>query len=275
MSENPVNCWKPLRAEALQRSEQSQARQVEKSSDWAISSQADAKAPEGSTTRASRLTPRAQALYSQGLTVRQIEKEIGVPSRTISRWLRESGVTMRKPGETAKTQRLTSQELQRLYVQEDKSAEAIAVMWGVTPVTVRKKLREFGIQVRESNKGRKFGPEMGEKISKALKGRFVGSNNPNWRGSDVKEYRRMRTTYEAKQWSQMVKERDGWKCVKCGSVNDLQSHHIKRWRANKAHRFDISNGMTLCRPCHADEHREEIKLWVTSKAPRVQGTLHG
>jgi 5-methylcytosine-specific restriction endonuclease McrA len=49
-----------------------------------------------------------------------------------------------------------------------------------------------------------------------------------------------------------VLERDGWRCQKCGSLENLQVHHkIKRsQQGNDA----LENLVTLCAYCHMAEH---------------------
>jgi 5-methylcytosine-specific restriction endonuclease McrA len=49
-----------------------------------------------------------------------------------------------------------------------------------------------------------------------------------------------------------VLKRDGKKCMMpgCKSKNRLQVHHIKKWANAHALRYEISNGITLCKKCH-------------------------
>jgi len=49
-----------------------------------------------------------------------------------------------------------------------------------------------------------------------------------------------------------VLERDGWRCQKCGSLENLQVHHrIKRsQQGNDA----LGNLVSLCAHCHLEEH---------------------
>lgn len=63
-----------------------------------------------------------------------------------------------------------------------------------------------------------------------------------------------RNSSRYKEWRKAVFERDGFHCVKCGTKKDLQAHHIKPWKNNKALRYEVSNGMILCRKCHLKEH---------------------
>lgn len=52
-------------------------------------------------------------------------------------------------------------------------------------------------------------------------------------------------------WSKAVRERDGHKCVLCGSVKTPQAHH---WYFTKAQgnntRWEVDNGVCLCYACH-------------------------
>jgi len=69
-------------------------------------------------------------------------------------------------------------------------------------------------------------------------------------------------------WRDKIRERDKNKCVKCGCEKDLTVHHryvtmydfVKKYGFNKEGIysdnmfFDVNNGETLCRSCHAKEH---------------------
>lgn len=64
-------------------------------------------------------------------------------------------------------------------------------------------------------------------------------------------YSEKRTSVLAAQWALKVKERDDFKCQECGCENDLTSHHIISWKDNEKKRFELENGVTLCRSCHS------------------------
>ena len=57
-----------------------------------------------------------------------------------------------------------------------------------------------------------------------------------------------------KQWRAAVFKRDSYTCRDCCSTKNIQAHHIKSWKNNKELRYDIDNGITLCRACHLKAH---------------------
>ena len=63
-----------------------------------------------------------------------------------------------------------------------------------------------------------------------------------------------RNSTRYREWRTNVFERDNFRCVKCGTRKDLQAHHIKTWKRSKELRYDITNGVTLCRKCHLEAH---------------------
>lgn len=54
-------------------------------------------------------------------------------------------------------------------------------------------------------------------------------------------------------WRKLVLRRDRHRCRACGSEAALDAAHIRR-RGLRATRWLISNGLTLCRDCHAKFH---------------------
>jgi hypothetical protein len=80
------------------------------------------------------------------------------------------------------------------------------------------------------------------------------ANRKKFRGSRDYKYP------EYKAWRTAVKTRDGNMCQwpGCCSRNRLEVHHIKTWRKHPLLRFCITNGITLCKTCHASiKGREE------------------
>jgi 5-methylcytosine-specific restriction endonuclease McrA len=67
-----------------------------------------------------------------------------------------------------------------------------------------------------------------------------------------------------RQLIKAVLERDGWRCQKCGTLENLQVHHkIKRSQLGND---SLDNLVTLCVYCHLAEHGQ---LFYTVPAARV------
>lgn len=69
-------------------------------------------------------------------------------------------------------------------------------------------------------------------------------------------------------WRDKVKELAGYKCERCGSTDDLHSHHIIK-RTYMPTRWLLANGICLCMGCHGIAHKDErfFKLWVKPIRP--------
>ena len=66
--------------------------------------------------------------------------------------------------------------------------------------------------------------------------------------------RKDRNCNKSKDWIKEVIKRDNFKCQKCGTDKKLVAHHIVGWHESIELRFDIKNGLTLCRSCHMEHH---------------------
>ena len=63
--------------------------------------------------------------------------------------------------------------------------------------------------------------------------------------------RRIRYSKKMQLWRKAVFDRDDYTCQICGIRGTyLEADHIKRFAEYPELRFEISNGRTLCRPCH-------------------------
>ena len=53
-------------------------------------------------------------------------------------------------------------------------------------------------------------------------------------------------------WRKAVFDRDDHTCQFCGysKSGSLNAHHIDSWSTHKSERFNVDNGVTLCKPCH-------------------------
>lgn len=102
-----------------------------------------------------------------------------------------------------------------------------------------------------------------------MKGRYVGEKSPNYREGS----RRDRTGYwsvEYKEWRKAVFERDGYLCQECGFHGYLHAHHIKGYAHHPDLRYEVSNGVTLCKNCHKTKHGEILKNRKPRKSPKAE-----
>lgn len=79
-----------------------------------------------------------------------------------------------------------------------------------------------------------------------------GSNSHFWKGGATDKNKLIRESYEGNFWRKSVFKRDNYICQCCGDDKggNLQAHHIENFRDNEDLRFDIENGITLCKNCH-------------------------
>lgn len=75
-------------------------------------------------------------------------------------------------------------------------------------------------------------------------------NHWNWKGGITKPNHRARTNTAYRHWQKAVFERDGFTCQNCGSKEKLEAHHILGFKEYEQKRYEIENGLTLCKSCH-------------------------
>ncbi len=57
------------------------------------------------------------------------------------------------------------------------------------------------------------------------------------------------------KWAKAIKVRDNFECVICGARGVyLEAHHINGWNAYPEQRYDLDNGVSLCRFHHDKFH---------------------
>ena len=73
---------------------------------------------------------------------------------------------------------------------------------------------------------------------------------------------RTRPTNEAdKQWAKAVKERDDYTCRVCGLRDTgagMHAHHVKPWSKYPGLRYDVDNGVALCRQHNLEMGNKEV-----------------
>jgi hypothetical protein len=97
-----------------------------------------------------------------------------------------------------------------------------------------------------------------EATKEKLRLNHLGAKNPQWKGGIYETHRQIRTSPQYAVWRKSVFERDGYKCQVCEEVGgELHAHHIREFSKHKELRFNINNGVTLCKECHKLKHKKQ------------------
>lgn len=103
-------------------------------------------------------------------------------------------------------------------------------------------------QIGDFWRGKKFSKERKEKMRLNAK---RGKDNPAWKGGVTSANKIARHSYQYKDWRTAVFERDNFTCVGCGDRGVyLHADHIMPFAFYPELRTELSNGRTLCVPCH-------------------------
>jgi hypothetical protein len=87
----------------------------------------------------------------------------------------------------------------------------------------------------------------------------VGENHPNWNPNITRDERLHKRDYQREEvikWRNLIFERDNYTCQICNKRNGLgetiylNAHHLNGWNWYIYGRFDVNNGITLCKDCH-------------------------
>jgi hypothetical protein len=189
-------------------------------------------------------------LYYAGASARDLAKQYNVTDNTIRAHLRKANVKLR-----------TLSQAQSLWLKG-------------LPKTI-----EHRRKLSESKKGKPAPKpkDFGKKLSLvcSMRGCF-GNKHPAWRGGTTPLRNTILRWSVYKEWRTAIYERDQYICQRCYQRGgDLAAHHLRplmdifREYNIKTPEdalgcialWDINNGQTLCRSCHATVERE---IWLSS-----------
>lgn len=100
--------------------------------------------------------------------------------------------------------------------------------------------------------------------------RQKGELSHRWQGGKTEKTRSIRNSLEYSVWRSAVFARDLYTCQMCGSSSvKLAAHHIIPFSENENLRTEVTNGITLCWPCHRQikgrEHEYEDRFFEYTK----------
>jgi 5-methylcytosine-specific restriction endonuclease McrA len=120
----------------------------------------------------------------------------------------------------------------------------------------------------EKMRNRRHSPETIQK----MRGR-CGEKCPAWKGGISPVNVAIRNSAEGREWRKSVFIRDNRTCQDCGAKSgngvrvEIRAHHIKSFADFPKLRFDMGNGVTLCRECHGLRHGRILKLRTKKPNP--------
>lgn len=111
-----------------------------------------------------------------------------------------------------------------------------------------------------------------KKISKTLTGRPQfhqrGDKGYFWKGGITSVNAQIRTSLEYKNWRRSVFERDDYTCQVCHARGvKIHADHIKPFSQYPELRLRVTNGRTLCVPCHKATDTYLNKAKIRTKKP--------
>ncbi len=131
----------------------------------------------------------------------------------------------------------------------------------------KKHTEESKKKMSEAKKGMKHSEETKRKMSEVQKGRKIseehrvklsiaGGGDGNIERLNSDAYQNRRRGAKSVNLRKECLERDNYACRICGQHGaKLNAHHILPWAKHKEFRYELWNLVTLCVPCHKEEHR--------------------
>jgi predicted RNA-binding Zn-ribbon protein involved in translation (DUF1610 family) len=124
------------------------------------------------------------------------------------------------------------------------------------------------------------GDQIGLRAKRCVRCSRSGENNAQWKGGVTVLKERIRDLFEYRQWRSDVFTRDSFICSECNcGGNKLHAHHIvplnvliQKYEITSLKQavdceelWNINNGITYCKYCHLDLHKQKGYRYELSK----------
>ena len=123
----------------------------------------------------------------------------------------------------------------------------------------------FGVEQAAVMKEKMRQAKLGRKMPWNSVPERVGAKHPRWIKDRSQVKNRRKNSLDAPQyteWRRKVFLRDSYKCRIADNTcsNYLEAHHILSWKLHPKLRFNVKNGITLCRVHHPRSRAKEKRL---------------
>lgn len=89
----------------------------------------------------------------------------------------------------------------------------------------------------------------------AIKTGVLANNYRSYLTKEQRERKRLSLEHSLHIWKKQILKRDDYKCVLCKNDKEsLHVHHLDGYHWCKEKRYDVNNGVTLCKTCHNQFH---------------------
>ena len=156
--------------------------------------------------------------------------------------------------------KVDKKQLYQLYVNEKLSTKEVAQAMKIPKATINKRLTFYGWKRTPQQAMLKNNPAKQPEAREKIRASKLGDKNPAWKDGISPIKKRIRRSIKYREWRETIFKQDNYICQMCGENGNLNANHIKKFSDYPELRFELNNGITLCKNCHlhtVNQHEEE------------------